>query len=474
MYRIRYCLLFFFVSISVLTLGCGQGNTANSAPKISNPGSNDTLTGGLKGSWSKPIALSMQDLGENVQRLEFATNDSGIGFALWNDSKRVLASKYTKENGWQEAETIFTSNTNEPTTNPYIFVAENGDATAIWDGVRVSRYDSDTEEWSVAEQICTPSTGCHESFTEHQPVISINHQGDLVAAWYGSSNSVSQASVYANHTENGTWQEAQLIQEQEPSQLEYRIKISSNSSGQTLVIWWENTGSGQAYYTYYDTIGGWHSRDFVDRYLTARKRKQTLIPLKNDRFLFVGNMVSEALSATFDTTNLWQFDPENEFGFQGFSAPIVTTNSLSEILAVSHGTDQCGMYAFQNKSTYFIDKPVKIGQGPIRCDASSIRSEDIATNTVGNGIAVWRFADNTVQANTYDASKNWGPVYDENSNEPIGDTAWSLPSIVVELKNPTHADKGIHTALDPNNSGMLLWVGEDGGGTAQVYVSLFK
>lgn len=160
-------------------------------------------------SWDGAQVIS--DFGNfNETRIPFAdigVDNSGEAIAIWSlfdeaNNGGIVQTRSFRQGQWSD-DTINLSEPCYQSALSRIVVNSSGDAYAIWATgnpqdapiVQVSRYDQDTDSWTLHQTISDETTGAYF------PVITTNDYGDVFTVWYASDDleeGVVQSSNFSN------------------------------------------------------------------------------------------------------------------------------------------------------------------------------------------------------------------------------------------------------------------------------------
>ncbi|MBI5739468.1 MAG: hypothetical protein HZA16_02005 [Nitrospirae bacterium] len=194
--------------------------------------------------WGAAVLIETDNTG-SASDPQVAMDAQGNATAVWyqHDGERfnVWAGRYAAGTGWGEAVLIETDNAGDA-SGPQVATDAQGNATAVWyqyDGARTNvwanRYTAGTG-WGEAVLIETDDTG--DAYT---PKVAMDAQGNATVVWYQYDGSV--YNVWANRYSAGTgWAEAVLIEEDDAGSAN-DPRVAMDSQGNATAVWYQYDGT---------------------------------------------------------------------------------------------------------------------------------------------------------------------------------------------------------------------------------------
>lgn len=350
------------------------------------------------GAWDSSERISANTVGSG-DTPQIAVNSNGEGMVVWSQNDgagfNIWADRYTS-GSWATPQLLETNNAGNAEF-PMVAMDSNGNAMAVWqqfDGSRlniIANYYTAGVGWGTAAAIETDNSGDAE-----RPEIDVDSNGNFIAAWSQHDGSV--YNVWANRYVNGVgWGTAELIESTNTGDaIVPRIAIDSN--GDAVAAWYQTT-DGVLYSIYsnrYESGVGWGTAELIENSNTGTAvEPKVAIDGNNNAFV------------------VWYQSDGTRFN--------IWTNRFS---AGSWGTPQL----LETDDTGHAQMP------------------QIAADSNGNALAVWKQTDGTrdnVWANYYTAGAGWGSAQ------------------LIETDN---TDTVLHTrvAMDENGNGIATWYMHDG------------
>jgi hypothetical protein len=311
--------------------------------------------------WSAPVLIeSATGIAASPQ---VAMDGSGNAIAVWSQgtgTSDIYANRYVSGTGWGTAQLIETGA--DTADGPHVAVNGSGTAIAVWrqwdalnnrSDIWANRYAVST--WGTATVI-DAGTGNAGSAR-----VAIDSNGNAVALWLqydGAGNS-----VYANRYVYGTgWGAPVLIEN--TSSTAHDPQVAVDPSGNAVAVWSQSDGVDESIYACRYVIGtGWGAAQSIETGAGAAASPQI------------------AMDSSGNAIALW-------FQYQSNSSPIIHIYASRYAAGTGWGT------------------PVIIDSG-----SSWATSPQIAMNTSGNAVAVWKQLDGTndsIYANRYVSGTGWG------------------------------------------------------------------
>ena len=399
--------------------------------------------------WS--IATLIETDTGDARRPQIAFDIKGNGLAVWQqtDGSRynIWANRYTVGFGWGVAELIETDNAGDA-LSPQVAIDANGNALAVWyqsDGTRTNiwanRYTSGTG-WGTAELIETDNAG-----SAYHPRISIDTSGNALVVWYQSDGT--RTNIWANRYTSGTWGMAALIETNNSGDA-LAPQIAFDASGNALAVWAQSDGTRYNIWANRYTAGaGWSTAALIE----TDNAGNALIP--QIAFDASGNALAVWTQSDGARYNIWANRYTTGTGW-GTAALIETDNTGDALdpqiafdingnaLAVWDQFDATRSNIWANRYT------AGTGWGTaalIETDnmGSDAYSPQVAFDASGNALAVWTQSDGTrfnIWANRYSAG-TWGKA------------------ALIETNNAGSAS-GAEVAFDANGNAFSIWAQSDG------------
>ena len=208
-------------------------------------------------SWGEAVLIEL--IANDAYLPEIAVDSSGNALAVWSQQNdagaayNIWANRYSANtNSWGSAEMIEESTGDAKF--PKVAVDDNGNAVAVWHEresseyrIWANRYNVSNDSWGEAERIGGGGdnnphpSGSSILRIEFTPEISVDGNGNALTVW--SQIDATQDNIWANRfsVANDSWGTATMIENDDGDAR--RPKISVDSSGNALAIWYQSDGS---------------------------------------------------------------------------------------------------------------------------------------------------------------------------------------------------------------------------------------
>jgi hypothetical protein len=186
-------------------------------------------------SWGTAELIEADNAG-NALMPQIAIDSSGNAIAVWhqNDSTRynIYANRFNGTS-WGTAELLETDNA-DGAFSPQIAFDSSGNAIAVWqqsDGTRENLYANrfNGTSWGTAELLETDNAG-----NVQYPQIAFDSSGNAIAVWRQSDGT--RYNIYANRFNGTSWGTAELLETDNAGNAQYP-QIAFDSSGNAIAVW---------------------------------------------------------------------------------------------------------------------------------------------------------------------------------------------------------------------------------------------
>ncbi len=309
-------------------------------------------------SWGTAELIETNDLGR-AWRPQIAIDSSGNAIAVWHqfDGTRdnIWANRFDGSS-WGTAELIETDNTGDAWV-PQIAFDSSGNAIAVWaqyDGTRYNIWANrfDGSSWGTAELIETDDNG-----RARDPQIAFDSSGNAIAVW--DQYDGTRIYIWANRFDGSAWGTPELIETDNPGPVGGRAQIAFDSNGNAIAVWYQHDGTRYNIWANRFDGSAWGSAELIEG--GAENASFPQIALDSS-----GNAIAVWQQSDGTRDNIWA----NRFNGSAWgSAELIETN-----------------------------------------DTGRARNPQIAFDSSGNAIAVWRQDDgvrDNIWANRFNGS-SWG------------------------------------------------------------------
>ena len=371
--------------------------------------------------WTAPIAIPDTAYGTISAAPQIAMDANGNGIAVWfgNDGSNNLIQASTYDGSWQSIPTdVFPTRQNS--SNPQIAMNSNGIAIAVWQNSSTGRIQAATYNgsWQPPQDISPAG----ESSTN--PQIAIDANGNGIAVWQNTFTGLIQAATY-----NGTWQASQDISPAGEFSSVPQITIDTN--GNAIAVW-QNDFSARIQAATYN--GSWQTpQDISPSGQNSIFPQTAMDPNGNAIAVWQNDSTKDIQASTYNGS--WQMTPS--------TLSIIPKYNEQHQISINSNRDAFAIWRSYNgiDNTFSIQFSLKPFGGIWTFPTQlSLLGEDcsnpqIATDSNGNGIAVWQNnSTGFIQAATYDGT-SWQTPQDIS---PAGGT-YDSPQIAMDLSGDAAA-----------------------------------
>jgi len=355
-------------------------------------------------SWGTAELIEADNAG-NALMPQIAIDSSGNAIAVWhqNDSTRynIYANRFNGTS-WGTAELLETDNA-DGAFSPQIAFDSSGNAIAVWqqsDGTRENLYANrfNGTSWGTAELIEADNAG-----NAQYPQIAFDSSDNAIAVWQ-QSDGTRRYSIYANRFNGTSWGTAELLETDNAGNVQYP-QIAFDSSGNAIAVWRQSDGT--RYNIYANRFNGtsWGTAELLETDNAGNAFSPQIA------FDSSGNAIAvwRQWNGTRDNIYANRFNGTNwgtaeliETDAGSAIRPQIAIDSSDNAIAVwlqSDGTRD-NIYANRFNGTSWGTAEL------IEADnAGNVDYPQIAFDSSGNAIAVWKQSDGTrynIWANRFD------------------------------------------------------------------------
>ena len=313
----------------------------------------------------------------------------------------------TAEGTWGTASPIETNNAGTA-RDPQIAFDSNGNALAVWfqsDGTRdnlwANRFNG--TNWGTAELIESDNAG-----GAYGPQIAFDSSGNALAVWYQYDGS--NWNIWANHFNGTSWGAAELI-ESDNAGGAYGPQIAFDSSGNALAVWYQDDGSRNNIWANRFNGSSWGTAELIE----SDNAGSAFSP----QIAFDSSGNALAVWRQYDSTraNIWAnrfsgsswgtaelIETDNAGGAR---EPQIAFDSNGNALAVWRQYDGTRNNIWSNRFNGSSWGTAELIESD---NAGGAREPQIAFDSSGNALAVWQQYDGSrenIWANRFNGS-SWG------------------------------------------------------------------
>ncbi|MBU1599827.1 hypothetical protein KKG61_06970 [bacterium] len=384
----------------------------------------------------------------NAEEPQVALDSAGNGLAVWQQHDGALyniwANRYVQGAGWGSATLIETDTGNA--YEPQVALDTAGNGLAVWQqyangtsSIWANRYVSGA--WGSATIIETDNTG-----NADYPQVALDTAGNGLAVWYQHDGT--RYNIWANRFSQttGTWSSATLIETNDA----YGPQVALDTAGNGLAVWYQHDGTRYNIWAnrFSQTTGTWSTATLIETD-NAGHAYYPQVALDT-----AGNAI--AIWQQYDGTryNIWA----NRYLGTGWGlATLIETDNTGDayIPQVALDTAGNGLAVWRQwDGTRYNIWANRFTQSTglwstatlIETDTGHAYGPQVALDAAGNGIAVWKQHDGTwysIWANRYTPSTGWGQA-ELIETDNIGNALY--PQV----------------ALDTDGNGLAVWEQSDG------------
>ncbi len=397
--------------------------------------------------WGSAALIESSDGDVNLPKV--AIDNTGNAMALWYqyDSSdvryKVYANYYSAQSKVWSGPTVIDSGSGSAIM-PHVGVDGSGNFIVVWiqldgshESIYANRYVPGTG-WGTAALI---ETGAGNAYA---PRVAVNASGVAVAVWHQYDSTGFRNDIYANRYIPGTgWGTAERIETGDGDAESARVAIDVN--GNAVAVWKQRNGSDSFHSIFanrYAAGSGWGSAQLLEALDYAVDEPEVAIDGSGNA-VAVWYQRDAALgpykiwAARYAVGSTWGTAQAISSGSESAATPRVGMDASGNALVV--------WYQYQGVPTSILAARYVAGTGwslPVAIESGSGTAfdPDIAVNSSGNAVAVWKQHDYTtysVYANQYTAGSGWG-------------TAGLIEAIDFEADDPA-------VAINNSGSAVALW-----------------
>ncbi len=396
--------------------------------------------------WQVPSLLEFSSAGDaGAPRVVVDTN--GNATAVWRQSDgtryNLWANRYVPGTGWGEAQLIETDDAGSAWLAD-VAVDASGTVVAVWyqfDGTRYNVWANHYVPgfgWSMAEVIENASGSATD------PQVAVDDSGNAVAVWSQVDGGV--YSIYANRYVSGTgWGTAQLIETDDSGDARYP-QVAMDDNGNAVVVWQQSDGTRYNIWSNRYVQGtGWGTAQLIE----TDNAGDAYVP----QVAVDGSGNAVAVWYQFDGSNYHiranRFVPDTGWGSVELIETDDAANALDPQVAMDTGGNAVVVWRQSDGTRYNIWSNRYVpgaGWGTaelIETDNNpNVRPPQIAMNGDGQVVAVWdRYG--RAWFNRYVPGLGWGTA---QRIETGADGSVAYPRV----------------ALDSNGNAVVVWEENDG------------
>lgn len=365
--------------------------------------------------WGTAQLLENDDTGDAYEP-QIASDANGNAIAVWQqyDGTRnnIWARRYTRGSGWGTAQNI--ESNDDSAAYPRVAIGASGDATVVWYQSNGTGYDIWANNyrpdygWNTAQVIET-DTGF-----AFPPRVVVDTNGNAIAVW--SQNDGFRHNIWANRfTPDNGWGTAEIIEADNGNAVNPRVAV--DGYGNAISTWQQFDGTNyNIWINRYSINSGWSTPQLIENDNTASMLyPEIAVDANGDAVVVwqqydgfdqnITNIWANNYSATSDWGTAQLIETDNT-GHAWF--PKVAIDGSGNAIAVWHQNDGVRDNVWANNYTSATGwNTAKLIESN---DVGSANNPQIAFDTHGNAITVWRQYDgssDSIWANRYAPSSGW-------------------------------------------------------------------
>ena len=422
---VRQVILCGILMLCLLLNGCGGGgggggNGSGSSDNSGGDDGNDQSVG-----WR--IADTITDGSGSAYSPQLAMNANGNAIAVWNQYDgavhNIWANRYNvTTSSWETAEKIESMGGNAYSAQ--VAMDDNGNAIAVWqqyDGtvysLWASRYNATTLSWGTAAEI----EG--NSGSAYSVQIAMDGAGNVIAVWRQSADSV--VSIWANRYSGTTlsWGTAEPIDSS--SGTAFIPQIAMDNAGNAIVVWQHSDGTEDAIWAnrYNATTWSWGTAEQITTGGESVNSPQVAMNSAGNAILVwlqsdgtVDNLWSNRYNGTSSSWGTAE-KIENSSGSASYPQIVIDGggNAIAVWLQLDGTVDSLWSNRYDGTSSAWGTAE------KIENNSESGYYPQLAVDGEGNAIAVWQQSNGAVDniwSNVYStATSSWGDADTVVSND---------------------------------------------------------
>lgn len=203
---------------------------------------------------------------ESINSSYIAFDTGGNSLAVWEQSGKIWANRYTVGSGWgTPARITSTSTTGGTEYNPRIAVDANGNGFAMWSYdngtdkvVWADRYDAGSLLWGIARRLVPVNTALYALSTSSSN-ITFDASGNALVVWGQFDNTGQSVWIDGYTIGSGWWSTAVKL----ATNYAASPQIGYDAGGNVLAVWTDNSTIWARRYT---TVSGWDTATRITPY----------------------------------------------------------------------------------------------------------------------------------------------------------------------------------------------------------------
>ncbi len=367
-------------------------------------------------------------------------DQSGNAIAVWVQTdgtrKHIWFNRYTSSNGWGTAAQL-ESNTAGDADSPDIAMDAAGNAMVVWrqpDGIWHKRYTFALPNglWGVAANLISVV-----GTTYYPPEIAMDTAGNAMAVWRQTAAD-GKTYIWAKRYTT-TWGAATRIYDTRRSVS--AVKVAMTANGNAIAVWRSYLlgTSNKIWFNRYVAGTGWNDREEEISQLANSDASTSAPEVAMDA---AGNAIAVWEQSTVGKTHIWagrNTTANNNWAKVDLLATDTVSNADSAKMAVdSAGNAMVVWRQSEGSLTHTWSRRYASGgswgtaQSIETNTAGNADSPEIAMDTAGNAVAVWRQTDGSRQniwANYYTVGSGWGVARFSETNS---DGTLSSPQVALD------------------------------------------
>ena len=399
----------------------------------------------------------------NAEYPQIAFDPDGNAIAVWeqrdnNGIMCIYSNRYDSTTGWGTAEDVDTTSSNA--FEPQIGIDSYGNAIVVWrqgtnNDIYSRRYTSGIG-WGAAVSIENNdgNAGC--------PQVAVDPDGNAIAAWQQYDGTHSHYDIYSNRYDSGTgWSTAEDIDMTNSEAFGPQIAIDPD--GNAIAVWQQSDGTIYSIYSnrYASGTGSWGTAELIENNNNSAFGPQIAIDPDGNAIAVWwqsdGTYYSIYSNRYDSTTESWGAAQDIDMTNSNAFAPQIAIDSYGNAIVVWQQYDGTIYSIYSNR----YDSTTESWGAAKLIENSDLDAYEpqIAINSDGNAIAVWRQHDGTsysIYSNRYTSSTGWGTAELIENNDSNAD----FPQV----------------AIDPDGNAIAVWQQDDGTGTNtnNIYANRFE
>lgn len=428
-----------------------------------------TVNAAVTAGWQAPTPLHADGAGLDSIVPALAWNGAGQAIAAWSQSGVAGAARYVPTTGWEPRLSVSGSSTTSAHIEPAVVMNGTGRGAAVWietgvdSRVRASTY-TPAGGWSASTIL-----NITDDYRGFVPKVSIDAQGNAVAAWVQRASIFSPWQLFASRYDaaSATWSAQQRLDSDSIGEPTDIPQLAMNAAGVAFVLWPAPSAVPGTYSLWASRLpagAAWDIPVLVDAAVSGppehriavdasgnaaavfKKTNNASFPsIWSSRFDALGAAWGMSVAVSINNVNR-STSPQIAFDANGQAVAVWVQFDGTQELILSRRHTAAGGWG----------TPQQIATGSI----NRLSQPALAVNAGGTAVVAWR-----------------QDIYYVAASVQTPGSAWQSP----QLAPTTGADgvgfsvsSAVNAGIDDNGNATIVWVGDRGGSNSRVYGGRYR